>query len=557
MEINPVSKFYTPNFAGAHLSLNAFSDSHGNLEHLDNFYRSIEENRDELFLENKRGNQNAFVVAGDWFISGDTTGYKSKRGADSHYFQVKFFNTFIQKIKQLSKNMAVYFVPGNHEFDAGDKAFAQVADKINAKILMTNLDFNNSRALKEGIRSGKIVQEDILEIEDDKNPNKRHKVLFLGINPVNMPAYKKGMKDINFINQVPKTQATVDFEDYRETFEETQRLIEDFKKKNPKGLVVVSVHTGVGFAQKLAEELGPSNVNVIFNAHEHKINDERVNGVDIVNLSQNFKKYSNVKIHLDDDGNIEYISKPKVYGPLSNRNSDGNSFFTNYFKNLFREDFRPEFKIRSDDSNVRVLDNKNVRFQNSFLANFITDTILSAIQETNPEVQIFAINASSMRGTLNTVSVGGANNLQVIETLGGITHIDASLYKNRVLGSTLMYLIADGLLFNEKSPERNPLMQYSGLIIDRKAILEGLHSGKSPEELTQFVRTAEDNKQIENDRTYTIANVIKYFAKSKNDFIHRTLFAEAEPLNLNAKDLFRNYMEEHKRNLYAKCDVRI
>ena len=54
---------------------------------------------------------------------------------------------------------------------------------------------------------------------------------------------------------------------------------------------------------------------------------------------------------------------------------------------------------------------------------------------------------------------------------------------------------------------------------------------------------------IETDKDYTIANTVKYFAKSKNKFINTNLFNRAQVLNLNAKDSFRAYIEENKDNL--------
>ena len=112
MKINHISPF---NFKGAVLNINSFSDNHGNLDKLDKFYQSVEDNKDELFLDNKKGNQNVLLVAGDWFISGGTKGYKSKPDANSHFYQALFFNKFIKQIQDFGFNLKTYFVPGNHE----------------------------------------------------------------------------------------------------------------------------------------------------------------------------------------------------------------------------------------------------------------------------------------------------------------------------------------------------------------------------------------------------------------------------------------------------------
>lgn len=545
---------YNINFKGATLNINSFSDSHGNLEKLDAFYQAFEENKDEIFLDDKKGNQNALVVVGDFFIAGDTKGYKTNKNASSNDFQMKFFNVFINKLKGLVPKNVSYFIPGNHEFDAGEKYFKQILNSINAKVIASNLDFKNSPVLEDEIKNDKIFQTDILEIDDDKDPSKKHKALFLGISPVNIPAYKKGMKGIKFIDEASEGQDAVTKEDYERTFNKTIQLIEEFKKDNPKGLVIVSVHTGVDFAKNLANEMG-DNISLILNGHEHKNDDETINGVNIINLSQNFEKFANIKLSVDDDGNLKSISEPKTYKPELNSKKEG--MIQKIFYKVFCDDWEKEYKIRVDNPKLKSLDNEGVRYKNNYLANFITDSILSQIQKTNPDVDIFALNASSIRGSIDTLNAGGANNLQMIEVLGGITHKDAELYKNKVSGKELMVLIVDNLLFNETSPERKPLMQYSGLIIDKKSILDGVHSGKSLDELMEYVIFAKNGKNIETDKDYTIANTVKYFAKSKNKFINTNLFDRAQVLNLNAKDSFRAYIEENKDNLYAKCDIRI
>lgn len=555
MKINLSSLNYKLNFKAAALNINTFSDNHGNLEKLDAFYQSIEQNRDELFLEDKKGNQNALVIAGDWFISGGTKGYKSNKNANSHYFQTLFFNKFVEKMRAFAHNTKTYFVPGNHELDAGVFEFKKVLNNINAAVLMTNLDFEASSVLRSLIDKKKVVKQDILEIEDDKNPNLKHKALFLGINPVNMPYYRPDIKGINFINQFAKAGKSTTPEDYEETFDETVKIIEDFKRENPKGLVIVSSHTGVDFAQNLARKMGKDNINLILNAHEHLDGIEEVSGVKIVNLGQNFKKHVNAKFFIDDDGNLKSDVYLGVYYP--NKESvrpDG--FFKKFYDEVFCKDLKKEYKINTVKPDIAVLGVEDVRLGNNYLANFVTDAILSQIQKTNPEIQIFAINASAIRTPLDTALNGGANNIQIMNTLNGIVNEDAGILKNKISGRMLIKLVIENVLFSEINPKRNPVTHYSGLIIDRKEILKGCHTGKTDEYFTQFIKTS-DGTSIDLNKTYTIANVEKYFKKSKVPFIKDTLYNEAEPVNLNAKELFIKYINENKDNLTAKCDTRI
>ena len=562
MKITPAQNFYNIqknlNFKGAALCVNGFSDSHGSLENLDIFYEDIKTNRDKLFLENKKGNQNLLTIAGDWFISGNTTGYmpneQNDKKVNSHFFQIKFFNTFIYKIQEMCGNLKTFFIPGNHEFDAGEDEFKRVADSIDAKIIMTNLDFENSPTLKDEIDSNKIVQKEIIEIEDDKNPNLKHKVLSLGISTINMPYYSKNLTGIKFIDQHFKAEKFVEPKDYEKTLAKTVSLIEEFKKENPKGLVIVNCHTGANFAKNLAEKTG-ENISLIFDGHEHKDEIRDINGVPVVSLSQNFKKYVNAKFLLDDNGDLKDDVKLTSYYPFKNPKTGG--FFRGFLKGIFINDLKKDYQIKTEIPNIEVLGIENVRTKNSYLANFITDSILSEIQSQHPDVQIFGINASAIRGSLETETAGGTNNLQALGVLNGITHQDAKLYKNKVSGKVLMDLVLDNLLFNEPSPERCPLIHYSGLIIDKKAILAEYHSGKKPEELMKYVTIQKTGKPLDPDKNYTITNVKKYFVKSKNPLISEELAQKAEAMDLNAKDLFVKHMQDNKDNLYARCDNRI
>jgi len=553
MKIN----FSPLNFKGAVLNINSFSDNHGNLDRLDDFYQSFEENKDELFLPDKKGNQNALVVAGDWFIVGNTKGYKSNRYENSHYFQTFFFNKFVEGLKEFSNNMRTYFVVGNHELDAGVGELRRVLDSIFGTVLMTNLNFEASPALKSLIDDNKVVKKDILEIEDDKNPDLKHKALFLGINPVNMPYYKRDLGGISFLNEVPKAAKLTKPEDYKETFDETVRIVEEFKKENPNGLVIVASHTGVDFAQNLAQKLGKDKVNLILNAHEHEDSIEEVSGVKIVNLNQNFKKYVNAKFFIDDDGRLKSDVQLTSYYPTREKGGiSDNNYFDQLYTRVFEKDLKREYQIVPDSPQVTVLSVDDVRLGNNYLANFVTDSILSEIQKTNPEVQIFGINASAIRTSLDTIYGGGANNLQAMNVLNGIVYEDAFVFKNEITGAMLLDLVLENLLFNETAPERNPIMHYSGLIIEKSALLDGYHRGKSAQYLAQFVKTTDD-KPLDLEKTYIVANVEKYFKKSKKPLIHDFMYSNAVPLHLNARELFTGHISKNKDNLVAKCDRRI
>lgn len=555
MRITPYQNLYRPNFKGANVSINAFSDTHGNLEKLDGFYESMKANRGDLFLEDKKGNKNILLVAGDWFISGATTGYRSDINANSNDFQIKFFNKFADKMRNLGNN-AAYFIAGNHETDGGEFEFAKIIDKIKAKTIITNLDFENSPTLQKQIDKGKIVRQEIVDIEDDKNPDITHKMLILGISPINMSYYRKDMQGVNFINNPFKAEKLTTEKDYKETFNETVKLIKQFKKKNPKGLVVVGCHTGMDFAQNLAQKMGKKNINVILDAHIHKDTETTINGVKIIELSQNFEKYANVKLHIDDNGNVKDNTELSIHRPFKEE-PERTGFFRKFYDKIFAKDLAKEYKIKPDKPGIKTLSDENVRVENSYLANFITDSILNEIQRTNPDADIFALNASSVRSPLETENAGGANNMQMLNVLAGIVHKDAELYKNKVSGEILMELILDNLLFNEPRNERKPLIHYSGLVINRDLILQKYHDGESFENLSKYVYVENYGRSLDLNAEYTIVNPRKYFMKSKNPLINKELFNKAEKMNLNARDLFVQHVNRCKDNLDVKCNERI
>ena len=81
----------TLSFKGANLYINALSDTHGQLGLMENLCAKIEENKQDIFLKEKEGNKNVFIVAGDWFMAGDVKGYKTNPDWNSQKYQLVFF----------------------------------------------------------------------------------------------------------------------------------------------------------------------------------------------------------------------------------------------------------------------------------------------------------------------------------------------------------------------------------------------------------------------------------------------------------------------------------
>ena len=539
----------TPSFKGANLNINALSDTHGQLGLMENLCAKIEENKQDIFLKEKEGNKNVFIVAGDWFMAGDVKGYKTNPDWNSQKYQLVFLNKLIHFIHTLSRHCEIIFSVGNHEFDAGEKEFSSSMDKIHGKIIMTNVNLENSPELSELNKKKKITKSQIIKIKDDKNPFLSHEVLFISTIPSNMSYYNKKLKGIDFSDNVNKAQSKLNPDDFKNSLYETEKEIKDFKQKNKKGVVILLDHFAGEFQKELLKKNLP--INVILSAHEHEDEKAISGNTLIVKLSQNFLKLENIKIKFDDDGNIEEIKTKSVRNDRISKQKNVEEFYNK----LFKKDLEQKYIIPSSDNVSLTLD--GIRFENNYLANYITDVIFYKIKQYYPEVDIFALNSSSIRGSLLTQNEGQINNTHLVMTLNGIKEEDANILISKVTGLELLEIICDNILFNDKNHQKNPLLQYSGIKINKNTMLALLKKGMEPSALCNLVKTTKDNKPVDLTKTYYLANVEKLFNKTKFDLLKNIYKSNrTHKTNLNAKELFKSYFEEGNNAVVAKKEER-
>lgn len=531
------------NFKGATINVNALSDTHGHLELADSAYQTLMEN--DAFEYEQKGKANYLIAGGDWFISGDKKGFQSNPNQNLAKFQEIIFNKFIGKIKESVPNLEVIFCLGNHDDDGGNKILLDNIRNIDATTVVSNIDKNNPKDFKEVLEEGKLVDSKIDFIDDDKDPNLKHALLNLDICPINFEYYQKDSKNLGLLDNKKIAQKFVTPEDYEKTLEEVIRKIDDFKEKYPNGSIITTVHTGVDFAQNLAQK---RQVDLIFNAHEHKEGTKYVNRVPIVELSQNFLDIVNAKIIKDDEGKTSAIEITTMH-PKNKKFEAGE--IENLRKTIFKEDLKKKYRISINDESLKSLDIKNVRNSNSHLANLITDSILDEIKQVDDSVQIFALNASSFRGgfELEEGEKGNVSFFELSNCLDGLSSEQANIFVNEISGQKLAYLVLDNFLFNEIDTEKNPLIQYSGLKIDKSALMEASKQGAGFNELCQFITLEETNEPINPNQTYKIANVEKYFIKSKNEKI-KDMINDAYPLNLSAREAFENHFKKNNEVIY-------
>lgn len=580
MNISPIQR-QNPSFKSATVCVNVLSDTHGELFLANSAAEEMRKRRKDIFTYEKKGSANITAVCGDWFMDGAKKGYKSNPKMPLAKFQLEMLNGFFNQIKKMAINSTEIFTLGNHEFDGGVELLDDVLSGIDADVIASNLDIENSSGFSKSIENGKIFNEKIVEVEDDKNPDLKHKLLFLGVMPVNLKMYQKNLNGISLTDLNDKPQAFVSKSDYMATLDACKKRIARFKKENPNGIVIFLSHTGVDFSDNLARE---SETDIIFDGHEHKTETRIVNKTPIIPLSQNFQRISNAKIQINDEGKIDVIR-------LLNFNPSGNTkrgYLYRLYNKLLAKDIEKKYSVKSDNPSVNMLDVQGIRDGNNFLANFVTDSILDEIRKEDSSVDFFALNASAIRHSLPVSDKPSVSYFDIMNVLAGIKEEDGQIMITDVTGEQLVMFVIDNILFNKPNPQKNPIIHYSGLIIDREKIIKIIEAGKlynsvshsvadssecSPfkdatfntsrenlfrqyKEIAKYIINANTNTPIDLEGMYRIANVEKYFNKSQKAEI-KELKSQSEYIGYSVQELFLRHFDNEAENLVSKCDIRI
>lgn len=536
-------------FKAATVNLNVFSDTHGELALANAALEQLKTEQADIFCPEEKGKKNVLAICGDWYMDGAKTGYRSNPKKPLGYFQHEMLNNFINCVKDIAKNTLSIFTPGNHEFDGGVKLLDDCLSSLDAKIIMTNLKIDKSFGFSKTKNADKLVNEYILEVEDDKNTDLKHKVLFLGISPVNLLFYQKNLSGIKMINNMLKPQAKVQREDYERTLDDCKARINKFKKDNPTGIVVLLSHTGVNFADNLAKE---APIDIVFDGHEHKDKTRFSNGVPIVPLSMNFKKIVNAKLNINDDGILSSISLRDIYPDKSNTKG----ILSDLHQNMFKEDLKPIYTLECENSDLTQLSINGVREGNNYLANFVTDSVLEELQKQDANINFFALNSSSIRHPLNLGNKPNISSFDIKNVLVGIKEEDGKIMTTDLNGEDIVYMVLDNILFNKENPKKNTLIQYAGLEINKTKMLEAHENGADLNELSVFVTDKNTNKPIDITKQYRIANVEKYFNKSQNPQI-KTLKNISEYTGSSVQELFQQHFDNSEGHLIIKLDKRV
>jgi len=563
-------------FGQAQANIFATSDNHGKFDSMPDMAETIQKHSDEIFpssdildIKNPESVKNIGIFNGDWFMDPAKGSYLTHPDKKAGDFQLLFLNKLIEQIKKPLKNFIALNAVGNHCLDGGDKYYVDLVTRKNNEFttVLSNCNFEKSPIIQNLTpeQKEKIKSSYLLEIPDDKNENLKHKILVLGVVIMGVDFYNPGIVNgLDIIDRTDKKDSKIKEENIKQTYEVLNNIIQDFKKENPKGAVVLMSHTGNAISKMLASNV--KDINLILNGHDHKDTQEifktpQGKEVPILSLGDDNKFFNSVHLNFDDDGNLK-ISYKKFDSEKSLESK--NNELGRLLKECFSKDKEPYFYIRGNEG--QVLSQKNIRKQNNLLANFATDGVLSSIKKYVPDVQIFGLASSAIRQDF-VVGKKGNNNLELRNIFSGQTDDLSEVYVADVKGDNIVSMVIENLEDHLMDEDRNTIVQWSGLQIDKsgiKNVLSSVDTRFAPEEtfvntdpmatlalkpklIAPYIKVKNDQgeyKPIDMEKIYKMA-LPNYFFKRPKLATAQKLENQYVPLNKTMDQLFREYLSDN------------
>ncbi|MDD3237131.1 MAG: metallophosphoesterase [Candidatus Gastranaerophilales bacterium] len=554
-------------FKQADVNILALSDTHGDTKSTIPLYQNIKDSKDDVFIKKSAPSTlNLLAVVGDWFMNPTQKGFLTYPKMTTGQYQSVFLNAIIKKTKSFVPDLKVLYTPGNHCLDGGSKVLLENTKNIDMDTIISNSHIENAPDIKNLDKSSKnkISESKILEIPDDKDPKKIHKVLALGIIPINIDyLVKEDISGLGLFGTKNIKDADLKEKDARETCVALKEIVDKFKEKNPDGAVMLMSHAGEPVSKTIARNV--QNIDLILNAHDHQDKLSYVKNDDgkitrIVSLSQNAQKIEGVNIHFDDDNNITVSSKPHY---TDFKNIDPKNPIQALYNYLFKKDLSPIFSIK-DPLGRSELSIDNVRYENNDLANFCTDAVYSEIKKEHPEVTVFGVGSTAFRKNLPTSTNRPIINMDNIDLMKGIAGELANVMVGSISGQILASYIYENVIDNLSSPSRNALNQFSGIVINKAAIQDLSQNNininsKNPKCAYQYIQIRNEFGEfepIDPEKNYNVALPKKLFVKSTNKPFHDSI-KNFENTNIPVDAYFRQFAENCAKEIDLNLDYRI
>ena len=550
-------------FGESQVNIFATSDNHGKFDLLPAMYSNIVNNADEIFPKNAqspKSNINIGVFNGDWFMDPTKGGYITHPEKKAGDFQCQALDLLIQSIKKIVPDFKVFFNLGNHDLDGGDRLLIDYLKRLNLTTILSNTRIESSSVIKDLAPDdqSKFVEQVILDIPDDKNPELVNKVLLLSVVISGLEFYVPGNTEgLDVIDKNRKKDAQLTREDLTETFKHLSKLIKEFKEMYPKGLVVMQDHTSLRITEMISSSIDIAP-DIVIDGHDHKdetnvlkIRDEQgnyVKSVPVFSLWDNNKKFDSIKLHFDDNGNFDRFTRKSFYS--SNAEEIENNPFDAFIKESFKKDRKPLLYIEGPEE-LKALSEKNIRKENNLLANLVNDGVLDSIRDTviGRGTQIFGIASSAFRSGLPVND--NITNLQLMSLLNGQHEAISQVEVATVKGNDIISLVIENIENHKKNMDRNTIVQWAGLQINKTELINIIDSKDldNIERLSNAIKVKNENGKynpIDLKKTYKIAlpNYF-YLRRSLPTSIRLKEEGMFKPLSKTIDQLFRQYLKKN------------
>ena len=512
-------------FKAAQVNIVAMSDNHGNVQNLPQLVGTIDKNKGDIFKKaDEKSTLNMFAIAGDFFMNPHKKGYMTKPELSNGDIQANFLNKVVNTVKGIVKNNfdTVYSL-GNHCYDGGDEfVFNKLKDEP-VKTLVTNVDLEKSPLVTGLMKDHKnIVKSQVYEVQDDKNPNLKHDVMFVG---VTIPSLKGKLTKTELYDNCNKKDTQLTENDLQGTFAVLNKEVEAFKEKHPKGAVVLLSHMGAPISKMIQKNV--PNINVILNGHDHTRDNAEQGGTIINSLGKDNEIVKSVNFRFNDDGDLEDVG----YNMYITENSAPDKEVKTFLDKNFEEDVKPLVKMHGA-SELEYSD--KIRYANTELTNFLTSTVAEEARKEIPDLASVALQSSYVRGGIKE----GSTNLNLLKIFDGIDVESQNLNVGNVKGNQLVDIISKNVKSNLEAPTRNTLIQWSDFQVNR-TMIEQISKGESKNSYADAVKCRNqqtgkfENIDLNKDYKIILSNKIlskKDFKKVKDNF---------KSINKNYDDFFR------------------
>jgi len=414
---------------------------------------------------------------------------------------------------------------------------------------MSNLNISKSPLAKSYIEdpNTNIVTSKIYEILDNKVPNKKNKVLILGLTIPSMDYYNPNlMEQTEFYNNSNKNDAALQERNLRKTLKEIKNQVAEFKRLNPKGSVIVLSHMGNRISKMIAK-VAPQ-INLILNGHDHKEFEILVGNTLILSHGQSSAFFRGSQFVIEDDSSVSIQSKrfdTEKYEQIARKDQKLQEFVSVNIK----KDLDPLVTFVHPEATPEelVLDD-SIRYSNNLLANYFTTSMKSMALKYYPDLDLLALPSTIVRSGLKSNEKRTTlNNMDFMKIFDGVNENQTELKIGSVKGSLLYEMILENVLNNLKSRTRNALVQWSDIQINR-TLVKSLKEDLSNPELKEAIKIRNKEtglfEKIDFDKEYKILISDKYLLKeTENIKVPAKIKDNFKLTRLTYDILFKKYLE--------------